>query len=57
MNTIQVIDIFAISNIDFMFPFGSSPLMNYILVAVDNVSKLVETMSRPTMKEKASPHS
>ncbi|GJY46074.1 reverse transcriptase domain-containing protein, partial [Tanacetum coccineum] len=47
-NSIQVCEIFDIWGIDFMGPFQSSRGNKYILVAVDYLSKLVETKVLPT---------
>ncbi|XP_069143442.1 uncharacterized protein [Solanum lycopersicum] len=45
LNPILVIDEFDVWSIDFMFPFGSSHGMKYILLDVDYVSKLVEAIA------------
>nr|GEX54397.1 reverse transcriptase domain-containing protein [Tanacetum cinerariifolium] len=47
-NSIQVCEIFDIWGIDFMGPFLSSRGNNYILVAVDYLSKWVEAKALPT---------
>nr|GEU93420.1 reverse transcriptase domain-containing protein [Tanacetum cinerariifolium] len=47
-NAIQVCEIFDIWGIDFMGPFPSSRGNKYILVAVDYLSKWVETKALPT---------
>nr|GEV15748.1 reverse transcriptase domain-containing protein [Tanacetum cinerariifolium] len=47
-NAIQVCEIFDVWGIDFMGPFSSSKGNKYILVAVDYLSKWVETKSIPT---------
>nr|GEW96738.1 reverse transcriptase domain-containing protein [Tanacetum cinerariifolium] len=47
-NTIQVCEIFDVWGIDFMGPFPSSRGNNYILVAVDYLSKWVEEKALPT---------
>nr|GEW99927.1 reverse transcriptase domain-containing protein [Tanacetum cinerariifolium] len=47
-NTIQVYEIFDVWGIDFMGPFSSSKGNKYILVAVDYLSKWVETKALPT---------
>nr|GEZ31472.1 reverse transcriptase domain-containing protein [Tanacetum cinerariifolium] len=47
-NSIQVCEIFDIWGIDFMGPFSSSKGNKYILVAVDYLSKWVETKALPT---------
>nr|GEV64271.1 reverse transcriptase domain-containing protein [Tanacetum cinerariifolium] len=47
-NTIQVCEIFDIWGIDFIGPFPSSKGNKYILVAVDYLSKWVETKALPT---------
>nr|GEU40729.1 DNA-directed DNA polymerase [Tanacetum cinerariifolium] len=47
-NSIQVCEIFNIWGIDFMGPFPSSKGNKYILVAVDYLSKWVETKALPT---------
>ena len=45
LNPILVIELFDVWGIDFMGPFMNSHGMKYILVAVDYVSKWVETIS------------
>ena len=45
MNTILVIELFDVWGMDFMFPFVTSDGMKYILVAVDYVSKQVESIA------------
>ncbi|GJV69347.1 reverse transcriptase domain-containing protein [Tanacetum coccineum] len=47
-NAIQVCEIFDVWGIDFMGPFPSSRGNKYILVAVDYLSKWVETKALPT---------
>nr|GEZ88306.1 reverse transcriptase domain-containing protein [Tanacetum cinerariifolium] len=47
-NSIQVCEIFDVWGIDFMGPFPSSKGNKYILVAVDYLSKWVETKALPT---------
>ncbi|GKB73620.1 reverse transcriptase domain-containing protein [Tanacetum coccineum] len=47
-NSIQVCEIFDVWGIDFMGPFPSSRGNKYILVAVDYLSKWVETKALPT---------
>ncbi|GKA18308.1 reverse transcriptase domain-containing protein [Tanacetum coccineum] len=47
-NTIQVCEIFDVWGIDFMGPFPSSRGNNYILVAVDYLSKWVKAKALPT---------
>ncbi|GJU64500.1 reverse transcriptase domain-containing protein [Tanacetum coccineum] len=47
-NSIQVCEIFDVWGIDFMGPFPSSRGNNYILVAVDYLSKWVESKALPT---------
>nr|GEY82412.1 reverse transcriptase domain-containing protein [Tanacetum cinerariifolium] len=47
-NSIQVFEIFDVWGIDFMGPFSSSKGNKYILVAVDYLSKWVETKALPT---------
>nr|GFA57199.1 reverse transcriptase domain-containing protein [Tanacetum cinerariifolium] len=47
-NSIQVCEIFDVWGIDFMGPFLSSRGNNYILVAVDYLSKWVEAKALPT---------
>nr|GEU95981.1 reverse transcriptase domain-containing protein [Tanacetum cinerariifolium] len=47
-NVIQVCEIFYVWGIDFMGPFPSSRGNRYILVAVDYLSKWVETKALPT---------
>nr|GEV93711.1 reverse transcriptase domain-containing protein [Tanacetum cinerariifolium] len=47
-NSIQVCVIFNVWGIDFMGPFSSSRGNNYILVAVDYLSKWVEAKTLPT---------
>nr|GEV89863.1 reverse transcriptase domain-containing protein [Tanacetum cinerariifolium] len=47
-NSIQVCEIFDVWGIDFMGPFPSSGGNKYILVAVDYLSKWVETKALPT---------
>ena len=48
MNYILVCDIFDVWGIDFMGPFPKSYGNEYILVAVDYVSKWVEAVALPT---------
>ncbi|GKA54037.1 putative reverse transcriptase domain-containing protein [Tanacetum coccineum] len=48
-NAIQVCEIFDVWGIDFMGPFPSSRGNKYILVAVDYLSKWVESKGAPTM--------
>ncbi|GKD22241.1 reverse transcriptase domain-containing protein, partial [Tanacetum coccineum] len=48
LNNIQVCEIFDIWGIDFMGPFPKSHKFEYILVAVDYVSKWVEAQALPT---------
>ncbi|KAM1943147.1 hypothetical protein ACFX15_011525 [Malus domestica] len=48
--SILVIELFDVRGIDFMGPFPSSHGNLYILVAVDYVSKWVETIASPTCK-------
>ncbi|GJS45694.1 reverse transcriptase domain-containing protein [Tanacetum coccineum] len=48
LNNIQVCEIFDIWGIDFMRPFPKSHKFEYILVAVDYASKLVEAQALPT---------
>ncbi|GKB64318.1 reverse transcriptase domain-containing protein [Tanacetum coccineum] len=48
LNNIQVCEIFDIWGIDFMGPFPKSYKFEYILVAVDYVSKWVEAQALPT---------
>ena len=48
MNYILVCDIFYVWGIDFMGPFPESYGNEYILVAVDYVSKWVEAFALPT---------
>ncbi|GJW28262.1 putative nucleotidyltransferase, ribonuclease H [Tanacetum coccineum] len=48
LNTIQVCEIFDIWGIDFMGPFPKSYKFEYILVAVDYVSKWAEAQALPT---------
>ncbi|GJZ26910.1 reverse transcriptase domain-containing protein [Tanacetum coccineum] len=47
-NSIQVCEIFDVWGIDFMGPFPSSRGNKYILVAIDYISKWVETKALPT---------
>ncbi|GJY15471.1 reverse transcriptase domain-containing protein [Tanacetum coccineum] len=47
-NAIQVCEIFDVWGIDFMGPFPSSRGNNYILVAIDYLSKWVEAKALPT---------
>nr|GEU46876.1 reverse transcriptase domain-containing protein [Tanacetum cinerariifolium] len=47
-NSIQVCEIFDVWGIDFMGPFSSSRGNKYILVAVDYLSKWVESKALPT---------
>nr|GEV65755.1 reverse transcriptase domain-containing protein [Tanacetum cinerariifolium] len=47
-NSIQVCEIFDVWGIDFMGPFPSSKGNKYILIAVDYLSKWVETKALPT---------
>nr|GEY26063.1 hypothetical protein [Tanacetum cinerariifolium] len=47
-NSIQTCEIFNVWGIDFMGPFSSSRGNNYILVAVDYLSKWVEAKALPT---------
>nr|GEZ19417.1 reverse transcriptase domain-containing protein [Tanacetum cinerariifolium] len=47
-NSIQICEIFNVLGIDFMGPFSSSRGNKYILVAVDYLSKWVETKALPT---------
>nr|GEV15454.1 reverse transcriptase domain-containing protein [Tanacetum cinerariifolium] len=47
-NSIQICEIFDVWGIDFMGPFPSSRENNYILVAVDYLSKWVEAKALPT---------
>ncbi|GJV05052.1 reverse transcriptase domain-containing protein [Tanacetum coccineum] len=47
-NYIQVCEIFDVWGIDFMGPFPSSNRNKFILVAIDYVSKWVETQAFPT---------
>nr|GFA94983.1 hypothetical protein [Tanacetum cinerariifolium] len=47
-NAIQICEIFDVWGIDFMGPFPSSRGNKYILVAVDYLSKWVETKALPT---------
>ena len=56
MNRILVIEFFYIWGINFMGPFVSSHEMNYILVAVDCVSKWVEVIDFLTKKVKVLLH-
>jgi len=53
MNPILVIELFDVWGIDFMGPFVSSYGMKYILVAVDYVSKWVETVALPNNEGKS----
>ncbi|XP_069148090.1 uncharacterized protein [Solanum lycopersicum] len=53
LNPILVIEIFDVWGIDFMAPFVSSLGMNYILVAVDCVSKLVEVIALANNERKS----
>ncbi|GJR67437.1 reverse transcriptase domain-containing protein [Tanacetum coccineum] len=48
LNNIQVCEIFDIWGIDFMGPFSKSHKFEYILVAVDYVSKWAEAQALPT---------
>ncbi|GJS95818.1 reverse transcriptase domain-containing protein [Tanacetum coccineum] len=48
LNSIQVCEIFDIWGIDFMGPFPKSYKFEYILVAVDYVSKWAEAQALPT---------
>ncbi|GKD11908.1 reverse transcriptase domain-containing protein [Tanacetum coccineum] len=48
LNNIQVSEIFDISGIDFMGPFPKSHKFEYILVAIDYVSKWAEAEALPT---------
>ncbi|GJT03096.1 putative nucleotidyltransferase, ribonuclease H [Tanacetum coccineum] len=48
LNNIQVCEIFDIWGIDFMGPFPKSYEFEYILVAIDYVSKWVEAQALPT---------
>ncbi|GJS50636.1 reverse transcriptase domain-containing protein [Tanacetum coccineum] len=48
LNNIQVSEIFGIWGIDFMGPFLKSHKFEYILVAIDYVSKLAEAEALPT---------
>ncbi|GJT05545.1 reverse transcriptase domain-containing protein [Tanacetum coccineum] len=48
LNNIQVCEIFDIWGIDFMGPFSKSYKFEYILVAVDYVSKWAEAQALPT---------
>ena len=48
LNFILEVEIFDVWDIDFMRPFSSSQGNKYILVAVDYVSKWVETIASPT---------
>ena len=52
-NTILVIELFGVWDIDFMGPFVSSHIMKYILVAVDYVSKWVETIALANNERKS----
>nr|GFA25155.1 reverse transcriptase domain-containing protein [Tanacetum cinerariifolium] len=47
-NSIQICEIFDVWGIDFMGPFSSSKGKKYILVAVDYLSKWVESKALPT---------
>ena len=48
LNNIFVCDLFDVWRIDFMGPFSRSYNNEYILVAVDYVSKWVEAIATPT---------
>ena len=48
-----VVDIFDISDIDFLGPFSNSFGMKYILLCVDYVSKLVKAIPTRTTESKA----
>ncbi|GJR73962.1 reverse transcriptase domain-containing protein [Tanacetum coccineum] len=48
LNSIQVSEIFDIWGIDFMGPFPKSHMFEYILVAIDYVSKWAEAEALPT---------
>lgn len=48
-NTMLDVELFNVWGIDFMGPFPPSFGKNYIFLAVDCVSKLVEVMALPTM--------
>ncbi|CAM8993246.1 unnamed protein product [Rhodiola kirilowii] len=50
--SIQAVDLFDVWGIDFMGPFPSSYGNQYILVAVDYVSKWVEAVATPTCDAK-----
>ena len=47
LNSILVCDIFNVWGIDFMGPFPKSNGNEYILVAVNNVSKWIEAVATP----------
>ncbi|GKC16667.1 reverse transcriptase domain-containing protein [Tanacetum coccineum] len=47
-NNIQVCEVFDVWGLDFMGPFLESRVNKYILVAIDYVSKWVETQALPT---------
>lgn len=53
LNNILEVEIFDVWGIDFMEPFAPSFLNQYILVAVDYVSKWVEAVALPTNDSKA----
>jgi len=48
LNNILEVEIFDVWGVDFMGPFPSSFGNQYILVAVDYVSKWVEAIASPT---------
>ena len=48
LNNIFVCDLFDVCGIDFMGPFPRSYNNEYVLVAVDYVSKWVEAIATPT---------
>ena len=52
LNPILVVEIFDVWGIDFMGPFPPSFGFEYILVAVDYVSKWIETMKTQTNDHK-----
>lgn len=56
MSSILEVEIFDVWGIDFMGPFPNSCNNKYILVAIDYVSKWVETIPNPNANAKAVMH-
>lgn len=52
LNSIQEVEVFDVWGIDFMGPFPCSCGNNFILIAVDYVSKWVEAIASPTADAK-----